>query len=533
MDNNLILKFFTQGFYPEDLPQEFCVSGVTDEFIHEFIVELDCFDEIRQGRKNSELIQFTVPKNSNSRRWFHLLNPLHFIRLSHSLQCNWERITQFCATSTLSTSRITISEHKYKLFHKGPFRESTRERISRSAGKKLMLSMDITNFYPSIYTHSLEWVLESRRLNGSERWNREFLGVLLDQDIRCSQSGKTNGIPIGPETSRVISEIIGSYLDGKLLDIGIDISGTRYVDDYHLYFNNHADLELARTTLQIELNKLNLASNEAKSEVTTIPEIFEPSWVQSMTKLEFRTSEIGFQKDLISAFSVAFQNAKNHPKDFSIKFLISMLVRKEFNYSPESKELLFELLRHSIEQDARTISRAFQLLYKVDGFGTGEKFKKLFESKLIFDSKLGKTYEVLWILHGYRKLNIEPPKEAIKNIIDQSDILCLTYILLMSEKGLVSLEAKGEIINFIEESLSGNQDPFLTSFWLPLYEGSIRGWWDIKCEKPAFVLKLQEYGVSFLSTDEDWSWEDFQFPSYPEEADIQFDEDEMETDLKY
>jgi hypothetical protein len=346
----------------------------------------------------------------------------------------------------------------------------------------------------------------------------------MDQDIRNSQSGKTNGIVIGPETSRIISEIVGAYLDSKISALSIDFSGTRYVDDYHLYFNNLSDLEQVRITLQSELNKLNLASNEAKTEVKIVPEIFEQPWVQEFSKIKFRKTEIGVQKDLISIFSSAIGNSQQNTKDFSLKFLISMLLNKKINLTENTKELLLELTRHAIEQDSRVTSRAFKLLYKTDSFCNKIKFEQLFREKLITDSKLGKSFEVLWILNGYQKLEIIVPDEVINYSIEQSDILVLSYLMLLSEKELISKYNIEKIHNYLKESVEDVQEPFLSSYWLILYEGIKRKWFDFGIPIPDYIKIMLEYNISFLS-DLKYDWSDIQISNYPE---IDFDETENE-----
>lgn len=40
-----------------------------------------------------------------------------------------------------------------------------------------------------------------------------MLGNALDRDLRCCNSGQTMGIPIGPDTSLVIAEIITCLMD--------------------------------------------------------------------------------------------------------------------------------------------------------------------------------------------------------------------------------------------------------------------------------------------------------------------------------
>jgi hypothetical protein len=67
--NQIIYKLFNNGFFPEDLPPEFLISGGSMEFLDKFLSSIDEFDVLdkRKVRKPSEAIQFTVPKNNHTR----------------------------------------------------------------------------------------------------------------------------------------------------------------------------------------------------------------------------------------------------------------------------------------------------------------------------------------------------------------------------------------------------------------------------------------------------------------------------------
>lgn len=507
----IVQRLFEKGYYPNDLPPEFNVIGINPEFVINFISNLENFKE---SKIYTEQITLNFPKNYSGRRWFHLLNPISFIKLSNTIAENWFDISMFCHQSEFSTSKIILSEEENFLFENEPFKESIRERITRSAGKKHVLIMDIASFYPSIYTHCLEWILEGRRLTREERKDRSFLGVALDMDIRNTQSQKTNGIPIGPETSRIISEIIGTYLDKKITDLNIDVKGTRYVDDYHLYFNNLSDLEIVKNKIQSELSKLHLSSNEAKCEVKNVPEVFAKPWVRIINQTVLRDSGFGLQEDLISLFSLAIHNSQSNQKDNSLKFLVSFLINKKLNLNDDTKKLLVELIRHSIEQTPLIMSHAFKLLNKNNCLTDSTHFKNIFNEKLLVDSLLGKTYEILWILNGYNKFKIQVPNEVVVNAVEQSEVLVLTYLLYMSENSLIADNEIELIKKHVEDCISGEKSPFTTQYWLIIYEAVKRNWFDIKVERPSFVQFLLDSNIDFIN-DGEIDWEDVDTSEYP------------------
>ena len=81
--------------------------------------------------------------------------------------------------------------------------------------------------------------------SGPARSDKKYalLGNRLDLWLRESQDRQTGGIPIGPDTSFIIGEVIGTALDLSLQSKLPSIRGTRSIDDYYLYFSTLSDAE--------------------------------------------------------------------------------------------------------------------------------------------------------------------------------------------------------------------------------------------------------------------------------------------------
>src|SRR5690606_2383826 len=119
------------------------------------------------------------------------------------------------------------------------------------------LKTDISKYYPSIYTHSIPWAIHTKAFAKVNQGNSHY-GNLLDECIRNTQNGQTNGIVIGTDTSRILAEILGCYIDDEFIKVlnkeKIKIKGYRFVDDCHFFFYNRSDAEKALKYLQRILN---------------------------------------------------------------------------------------------------------------------------------------------------------------------------------------------------------------------------------------------------------------------------------------
>ncbi|WP_347273891.1 RNA-directed DNA polymerase [Candidatus Kuenenia sp.] len=90
-----------------------------------------------------------------------------------------------------------------------------RNGRKRHGSRGLIIRADITNFYNSVYTHSIGWAIHGREEAFKD--NECLLtGNKIDRLIQYANDGRTNGIPVGSALSDLIAEIILSSIDRKV-----------------------------------------------------------------------------------------------------------------------------------------------------------------------------------------------------------------------------------------------------------------------------------------------------------------------------
>lgn len=148
---------------------------------------------------------------------------------------------------------------------------SSNEFIDLEAEFKYLLKLDIQSCFESIYTHSICWAVKdklfSKKNVGVNNFENKF-----DKLMQRLNFNETNGIVIGPEISRIFSEIILQKIEdestSKLNDIGIikgrDYVLLRYVDDYFIFSNSTNHLEKIEYFLGDSLFSFKLSTNESK-----------------------------------------------------------------------------------------------------------------------------------------------------------------------------------------------------------------------------------------------------------------------------
>src|SRR5690606_26294321 len=96
------------------------------------------------------------------------------------------------------------------------FRGFRDGQITRSSGFGAALYADFSRYFPTIYTHALEWAVHGKAASKAalrSKPKRILWGSELDTYVRCMQDGQTQGLPIGPDTSYILAELLGSAID--------------------------------------------------------------------------------------------------------------------------------------------------------------------------------------------------------------------------------------------------------------------------------------------------------------------------------
>ena len=140
------------------------------------------------------------------------------------------------SASAISLSALTVDRSSERVFRRSfPVEDLGVQRMVRATGMRFALRTDLSRYYQAIYTHSIPWAIHGKSTAKANRGHALY-GNLIDACVRNSQDQQTLGIPIGPRSSDLIAETIGAALDRELQERLGSLRGTRYIDDFHLYF---------------------------------------------------------------------------------------------------------------------------------------------------------------------------------------------------------------------------------------------------------------------------------------------------------
>ncbi|MCE2559084.1 MAG: RNA-directed DNA polymerase [Acidobacteria bacterium] len=179
--------------------------------------------------------------------------------------------------------------------YKGAERSTNIEvDLQSMTGAAYLVHADISDCFPSMYTHSIPWALHG--LTAAKKDRVGLLdGNILDRATQCIHDGQTNGLLIGPHASNVVAEIILTATDYALLREGYD-NCSRYIDDYTFFAKTRGDAERFLHDLHLGLRQFDLSLNTRKTNVLSMPRPLEDNWISELNLFRLsamRGAEIG------------------------------------------------------------------------------------------------------------------------------------------------------------------------------------------------------------------------------------------------
>ena len=147
------------------------------------------------------------------------------------------------------------------------FREESRRKAAR-ATTNIVAVADIADFFPRIYQHRLENVIEA---SAQTPRAREVARVLVRKFIANLLSKNSYGVPIGPFSSRVLAEAVLIDVDAALLSDGADF--VRWVDDYNIFCRSETEAQRVLFRLAERLfNNHGLTLSAIKTKILPVDE---------------------------------------------------------------------------------------------------------------------------------------------------------------------------------------------------------------------------------------------------------------------
>lgn len=407
-----------------------------------------------------ELLSVSFPKSHLTDRAYAIIEPEIHHDIVWYLMKEWKLVLShlFHKDIKIYSYSFPVPVTKKKESNLGPLRAgrliyefiemAETDLVSEAHQFKYVLRTDIKNFYPSIYTHSIAWALHGKTAARADRNKFTLLGNKLDKLFQNANDGCTNGLPIGPAISDLISEIILATIDKEvsitLKKKKLQFVGVRFKDDYRFLCNSKADAECIIRVLQSQLKSFNLALNEGKSDIRELPEgLFRP-WTAEYQKVSLRYKRVVIYKRFENTLLLVLDIDSKHKDTGVIDKFLSELTTKDYKLKLKlkDKEILkaFSLLLLLKERRAKSFPQILGII---------EQLFETNKSKNVLINKMKKSLEAIF-------------KKKLTNITEnQYDLLWLTYFI--KSRKLFAINWPTKIESEFLKSLKTNKQTFFIS----------------------------------------------------------------------
>jgi len=281
-------------------------------------------------------ITFRLTRNNNAPRILNIPHPIPYFYLCQQIKENWTDIYKnigeyddYSRKSLIIPSPNNLNHRLVSMLSYDRNKDDKFLVLDKSFNAKYLVEVDIANYYPSIYSHSIAWALVGKKESKKNKDSDDVWYNKLDTSVRSLQRNETNGIPIGPDTSVIISEIILSQVDIDL----IMYDYFRYIDDFKCYCKSKEDAESFLKDLSSLLEQYNLRINSKKTTITDLPIPIESTWIRRIKIYHnsFLNSDKLANKDIntVSEFlDLALELNKQFPDDSAIRYAVKIISQK-------------------------------------------------------------------------------------------------------------------------------------------------------------------------------------------------------------
>ncbi|MCE8006309.1 RNA-directed DNA polymerase [Aestuariivita sp.] len=460
-------RLLERGFYPRELPPTFRTV--------KFGSLLASKPAYLKPQKDfsGETVFLDGATFQGNHRTFGVINPINYALLSEFLAENWSDVEKVMAISQFSAFKVVFPDNVTvggRAFQRSSFSGKLKKQAYLSSAYPSVVHLDINRFYGSIYSHSIPWAalgkpeaLKQHKAKTLEKhWSAE-----LDRLVRACNRNQTIGIPIGPDTSRVVSELVLSRIDHELKKNGPGLKKRQVfhnIDDYEIGVENTTEAERVIARFEKEIRKFELRSHDGKTGVISgeLPENLR--WEPKFNLLKGLEDE----EFLDGLFALLASERDAYPGSNVVGYGLSRFAKKIASCS--DKELSLRHLQTLLYSSPRFVSWVAPLFVGLKGGDDlDQPQKRMLRWGVEECSRRHDIVSLLWFLYMHLQFDLKLSK-ALKK-------LCFEVESVLVDLVLAHADHNGLVKGGFAEALGRYQNASLgSSAWLFLYESEARGW---------------------------------------------------------
>ena len=458
-------KLLQYEYFPEELPECFTSKGLADNY------------SFLKGQAESICVPsspflFSIYKGQNSRRRMAIPNPLNYMRIVNCICDNREQLKNLFRGSVLSLTKPSDDQsNTQKRAYNRISNTPTETRLANErlfSNNSICIKMDISNFFDSIYTHSVSWAIHTKEVAKAGRTDKSLLGNKIDNALQNLNDKQTHGLLVGNAASRLVAEIILCNIDREIAKNFPNVNACRFVDDYSFYITDKESPTAIISFVRNQLLEYDLVLNESKTQVVYAPFLLERSGIDEIKSIATEDAYTYYNRMMI--LYDKYRDLSLLKYGFSIINLLTN--QSDFN-------IMFPLLVHSWVTFPSLAYKILPILYKFkERITTAEKkeLKKALTSIIFSGIELRQEVETVWALWAMTLFGLKLNEKVIRYVCDSNNdlaiIISLSYI-----KGS-GYKYYDDVVNKLTERIedesadptAASREMIFFSHWLLIYE---------------------------------------------------------------
>ena len=343
-------------------------------------------------------------------------------------------------------------------------------RVNLSSRREEYVEADVQAFFHSIYTHAIAWAIHGKEFAKQNRKPVHY-GNLIDLLCRNAQDGQTIGLPVGPDTSRLVAEVLISAIDAHVqqrLGIGVR-DASRYIDDYTLSSPDGASGEELLAALRQSAAAFELELNSAKSAIHSTSRRQATGWQQaarahlpSASSSSGRVETTALQHFLYQLGRICLSHPDINVERFGYQHARSAFVNAD-NWIP----LQFSLI-NAYRRNSSLVSLLVELCLLRQAAYRDVQLDTLTEfinNRVPILARANRTGEVIWLLFLAIRLGLTVTARGLTALFSIENALVALLVVYLDARGLV----QGSVDRTLWDR-SLRPEGLRSSMWLYAYE---------------------------------------------------------------
>jgi len=442
----------------------------------------------------SEKATFYYPRFNNTDRLHSVVNPISHLFISEAISKNYTKLRDVERNSAYSLSPSTLDWEGQRAIRRPVFSKRDDFTSQLSPRFEYTVTSDVRAFYHSVYTGSIPWAVHGRA--ASPHFSPTLFANELALLVRNGQGRQTTGLPVGPDTSRILAEVIASRIDADIDGVLKIREGdaSRFVDDFTFGCNSLEEgqriiAEIRRAAAEYELD-----IGKEKTRIEPTNHLAYVGWQQY---LKFHLPPESPDQDTFEKFFyVVHDMTKRHPELNVEKFAMTSC-RKAFAQS-ENWRFLQEHIVSSYRKNSTLIDNLVETLL-VRHFARKDldiaALSDFIAARLPVLGAGQRTGEILWLLHLTCVLRIKIKAETLAGCLRMPNPMIAILVTHAERDGLI----EGRIDTGYWRSYA-NPQGLRSSMFLFAYEAAVQEW-EVDngyCVNDDFYGLLYDADISFF-----------------------------------